>query len=215
MIKKANGKWRKILDAKELNKLIAGFNFKRHDSNELKLTIKLGDWSASLDLYFAFHHLIVQTESQSYLAFEFRSNHYTYRAVPIGTKHSSVHFATTMEPIMQQIRMKTEIRIINYVDNILFLHQNKENLKNMTQQVIDILKYFGFAMNMEKGKIEPNQTVIFLGWEWNLANATVNTKPKKQLLLLLDLHYERRWIKAGTEITAKQTAKQIGKLNYL
>ncbi|KAA6380686.1 MAG: hypothetical protein EZS28_023787 [Streblomastix strix] len=141
--------------------------------------------------------------------------HYTYRAMPFGTKHSPIYFATAMEPIMQQIRMKTEIGIINYVDDILLLHQNKVNLKNMTQQVINILKYFGFIMNMEKSETEPNQAVIFLGWEWNLANATVKTKPKKRLLLLHDLYNMRTRVRTGTEITVKQTAKLIGKLNYL
>ncbi|KAA6340363.1 MAG: hypothetical protein EZS28_052538, partial [Streblomastix strix] len=34
MIKIANGKWRKILDAKALNKQIADFHFKMHDSIE-------------------------------------------------------------------------------------------------------------------------------------------------------------------------------------
>ncbi|KAA6364048.1 MAG: putative reverse transcriptase, partial [Streblomastix strix] len=215
MIKKANGKWRKILDAKALNKQIADFHFKMHDSIEVKQTIRPGDWGTSLDLTSAFHHLIVQAESQPYLAFEFQNNHYTYRAMPFGTKHSPIYFATAMEPIMQQIRMKTEIRIINYVDDILLLHQNKEYLKNMTQRVIDALKYFGFTMNMEKSEIEPSQTIIFLGWEWNLANATVKTKPKKRLLLLHDLYNMRRWIRTGTVITVKQTAKLIGKLNYL
>ncbi|KAA6371932.1 MAG: putative reverse transcriptase [Streblomastix strix] len=215
MIKKANGKWRRILDAKTLNKQIADFQFKMHDSIEVKQTIRLGDWGTSLDLSSAFHHLIVQTESQPYLAFEFQNSYYTYRAMPFGTKHSPIYFATAMDPIMQQIRMETEIRIINYVDDILLHHQNKEYLKNMTKKVIETLIYFGFTMNTEKSETEPNQTVIFLGWEWNLANATVKTKPKKRLLLLHDLYNMRRWIKTGTEITVKQTAKLIGKLNYL
>ncbi|KAA6364141.1 MAG: hypothetical protein EZS28_040331, partial [Streblomastix strix] len=144
-----------------------------------------------------------------------KNNYYTYRAMPFETKHSPIYFTTAMEPIMQQIRMKTEIRIINYIDDILFLHQNQEYLMNMIQQVINTLKYFGFTMNMEKSGTEPNQTVIFLGWEWNLANATVKTKPKKRLFLLHDLCNMRRWIKTGTEITVKPTAKLIGKLNYL
>ncbi|KAA6364129.1 MAG: putative reverse transcriptase [Streblomastix strix] len=186
-----------------------------HDSIEVKQTIRPGDWGTSLDLTSAFHHLIVQTESQPYLTFEVQNNHYTYRASPFGTKHSPIYFATAMEPIIQQIRMKTEIRLINYVDDILHLHQNKEYLKNMTQQVIDTLKYFGFTMNMKKSETEPNQTEIFLGWEWNLANATVKTKSKRRLLPLHDLYNMRRWIKTGTEITVKQTAKLIRKLNYL
>ncbi|KAA6395589.1 MAG: hypothetical protein EZS28_008888 [Streblomastix strix] len=42
MIKKANRKWRMILGAKVLNKQIADFHFKMHDSNEVKQTIRLG-----------------------------------------------------------------------------------------------------------------------------------------------------------------------------
>ncbi|KAA6370996.1 MAG: hypothetical protein EZS28_033477, partial [Streblomastix strix] len=49
----------------------------------------------------------------------------------------------------------------------------------------------------------------------NLANATVKTKSKKRLLLLHDLYNMRRWMKTGTEIAVKQTAKLIGKLNHL
>ncbi|KAA6366567.1 MAG: hypothetical protein EZS28_037907 [Streblomastix strix] len=135
--------------------------------------------------------------------------------MPFGTKLSPIYFVTAMEPIMQQIRMKTEIRIINYVNDILLLHQNKEYLKNLTQKVIEILIYFGFTMNTEKSETEPNQTVIFLGQEWNLANAAVKMKLMKCLLLQHDLYNMRRWIKTGTEITVKQTAKLIGKLNYL
>ncbi|KAA6357845.1 MAG: hypothetical protein EZS28_046629 [Streblomastix strix] len=115
--------------------------------------------------------------------------------MPFGTKHSPIYYETAIEPIIQQIRIKTEIRIINYVDGILLFHQNKEYLKNMTQQVIDTLKYFGFTKNTEKSETEPNQIVIFLGCEWNLANATVKTKPKKRLLLLHNLYNMRRWIK--------------------
>ncbi|KAA6395240.1 MAG: hypothetical protein EZS28_009231 [Streblomastix strix] len=214
-MKEKKQKWRKIQDSKALNKQNADFHFKMHDSNEVKQTIRLGHWSTSLDLSSAFHHLIVQTESQPYLAFEFQNNHYTYRAMPFGTEHSPIYFATALEPIMQQIRLKNEIKIIKYVDDILLLHQNKEHLKNITQKVMETLKYFGFTMNTEKSETESNQTVIFLGWEWNLAYATIKPNLKKQLLLLHDLYNMKRWIKTETKITIKQTAKLIRMQNYL
>ncbi|KAA6352180.1 MAG: hypothetical protein EZS28_051817, partial [Streblomastix strix] len=177
-----------------------------HDLNEVKQIIRLGDWSTSLGLSSAIHHLIVQAESEPYLAFEFQ-NHYTYRAMPFGTKHSPIYITTETEPIIQQINMKTEIRIINYIDVILLLHQNKKYLKNITQKVIETMKYFGFTINTEKSKIEPKQTVIFLGWEWNLANTTVKTKPKKRLLFLHDPYNMRRWIKTETEMTVKKNSQ--------
>ncbi|KAA6356926.1 MAG: hypothetical protein EZS28_047547 [Streblomastix strix] len=214
-IEKAIGNWRKILDAKALNKQIADFHFKMHDQNEVKQTIRPGDWSTSLDLSSAFHHLIIHSESQPYLAFEFLNNHYKYRAMLFGIKRSPIYFATTMEPIRQQIRMKTEIRIINSVDDIFLLHRNKEYVKNMFQKVMETLKFFEITTNTEKNKIDPKQTVIFVGYEWNLIKATVETKPNKRLLLLHDLYNSGGWTKTGTEITVKQSVKLIGKLNYL
>ncbi|KAA6388424.1 MAG: hypothetical protein EZS28_016047 [Streblomastix strix] len=103
MIKKANGKQRKKLDAKALNKEIADFPFKMHDSNKVKQTIRFGYQCTSLDLFSAFLHLIVQIGTQPYLSFEFQNNHYSYRAMPFGIKHSQIYFATAMEPIMLQI----------------------------------------------------------------------------------------------------------------
>ncbi|KAA6353793.1 MAG: hypothetical protein EZS28_050680, partial [Streblomastix strix] len=99
-----------------------------HDSNQVKLIIRLGDWGTSLDLLSSFHHLIVQIQLQPYLAFEFKNNHYTYRAMPFGTKHSPIYFATAMEPIMQQIQMKAEVKITNNVEGILSFHQNMKYL---------------------------------------------------------------------------------------
>ncbi|KAA6361944.1 MAG: hypothetical protein EZS28_042528 [Streblomastix strix] len=103
MIKNAKEKRIKILDAKALNMEIADFHFKMHDSNKVKQTIRLGDWGTSLDLSPAYHYLVVQTESQPHLAFEFQNNHYTQRAMPFGTKHSPIYFITAMKSIMQQI----------------------------------------------------------------------------------------------------------------
>jgi hypothetical protein len=105
--------------------------------------------------------------------------------------------------------------VINYVDDILLLHQDKEYLTRKTQLVRQALEYFGFTMNEEKSEYEPKQVIIFLGWQWNLKQATVNTKPKKRLLLLHDLYNLRRWINRKTRVTVKQLAELIGKLNFL
>ncbi|KAA6360230.1 MAG: hypothetical protein EZS28_044244 [Streblomastix strix] len=96
MTKKVNEKWRKIWDVRAMNKEIEDFDFKMYDSNEVKQTIRIVDWSTSLDLTSTFHHLIVQAESQPYLAFEFQNNHYTFRAMTFGTKHSPVYFTTAI-----------------------------------------------------------------------------------------------------------------------
>ncbi|KAA6360533.1 MAG: hypothetical protein EZS28_043939 [Streblomastix strix] len=133
MIMKTDEEWRKILDANKLNKQIADFHFKMHDSNEVNKTIRLGEQGTSFDLSSAFHHLIVQAVSQPFLAFEFQNNHYNCRAMLFGYKHSPIYFTTVMQPKMQQIRMKTEIRIINYGGHVLQLHSNKQNERDRNE----------------------------------------------------------------------------------
>ncbi|KAA6377234.1 MAG: hypothetical protein EZS28_027236 [Streblomastix strix] len=76
IIRKTIGKLRKIVDAKAMNIEIADFHFKMHASNEVKQIIRFGDWRTSLDHSSLFNHLIVQTESQPYLALEFLNNNY-------------------------------------------------------------------------------------------------------------------------------------------
>ncbi|KAA6368924.1 MAG: hypothetical protein EZS28_035548, partial [Streblomastix strix] len=137
------------------------------------------------------------------------NNHYTYSAIPFGTKHSPIYFATAMEPIMQEIRMKSEIRIINYVDNILLLHQNKEYLKNMTQKVIETLIYFGFTTNIKR-EGQPKLTVILQGREWNLTNAAGKNETEEAVTFQHDLYNRRRQIKTGMEITKAQAARMRG-----
>ncbi|KAA6376069.1 MAG: hypothetical protein EZS28_028405 [Streblomastix strix] len=182
MINIENGKWRKILDTKTLNKQIADFFFKMHNSSDVKNTITLRDGGTSLDLTSAFHHLIVQTESQSYLALNFLNNNCGYGAMPFRTKYSPINFAIAMVSIMQQIQMKTEVKMLNFVDGIFLLHQFKEHLKNIIHKVIETLKYFGFTTITEKSETEPKQRVIFMGQKWNLINAIVKIKPKKKFI---------------------------------
>ncbi|KAA6374780.1 MAG: hypothetical protein EZS28_029694 [Streblomastix strix] len=158
-------------------------------------------WSTSLDLSSAFHHIIIQAESQPYLKLELKNNYYTYRAIPFGTKHSPIYFTTAMKPLIQQI--KIEYRGPN---NQLRRCQHLPSQKQGVFEKCDTEK---------KIETEPKQIVVFLVCEWNLANAIVKTKPKKRLLLLHDLYNMRGQIKTETEISVKKTAKLVQKLNYL
>ncbi|KAA6375284.1 MAG: hypothetical protein EZS28_029188 [Streblomastix strix] len=67
------------------------------------IIIPIGVRNTTLGLSSAIQLLIVQAESQQYLAFEFRNNYFTYGARPFRTKHSPIFLTTVMEQIMQHI----------------------------------------------------------------------------------------------------------------
>ncbi|KAA6392913.1 MAG: hypothetical protein EZS28_011561 [Streblomastix strix] len=100
------------------------------------------DYAASLDLKSAFHHFTVSSNSILYLEFNFNRNNYTFKAMPIGTKNSPIFFGEAIESIFRQIRIHSEIKILNYCDDILLIHQDKQTLKTQTKEIMKTLEQF-------------------------------------------------------------------------
>ncbi|KAA6335048.1 MAG: hypothetical protein EZS28_053006 [Streblomastix strix] len=70
LIKKPNGIWRKILDASKLNKKVDKLRFKMHGLERIQYLANKMDYTTSLDLKSAFHHITVSPGSISYLTFK-------------------------------------------------------------------------------------------------------------------------------------------------
>ncbi|KAA6371316.1 MAG: putative reverse transcriptase [Streblomastix strix] len=164
IIPKPHQKWRKILDASALNKEIQTIHFKMNGTDQVRDLIRKGDCATSLDLKSAFDHLIVYPQHRPYLAFEAVGKVYQYRAMPFGTQHSPIFFAQGLAMVLTKIRGESDIRILNYVDDLLLLHQNKERLRKQTLIIMEILEAFGWTIAQEKCEIEPKQQINFLGW---------------------------------------------------
>ncbi|KAA6374881.1 MAG: putative reverse transcriptase, partial [Streblomastix strix] len=159
LIKKPNGTWRKILDASKLNKEIEKLHFKMHGLEEVQYLANQMDYATSLDLKSAFHHITVSPNSIPYLEFNFNNNNYAYKAMPFGTKHSPIFFAEAIESVLRQIRIHSEIKILNYCDDILLIHQNKQILKTQTMEIMKTLEQFGWTISIDKCEIEPKQVI--------------------------------------------------------
>ncbi|KAA6368764.1 MAG: putative reverse transcriptase, partial [Streblomastix strix] len=215
IIPKHHQKWRKILDASELNNQIQTIHFKMNGTDQVRDLIRKGDWATSLDLKSAFHHLIVYPPHRPYLAFEAMGKVYQYRATSFGTQHSPIFFAQALAMVLTKIRRESDIRILNYVDDLLLLHQNKERLREQTLIIMKIIETFGWTIAQEKCEIEPKQQINFLGWTWDLKRMYIRmTDLRKQ-----ELRYQLQRLISLTEklvpIKIKYLASIIGKLIFL
>ncbi|KAA6387833.1 MAG: putative Transposon Ty3-G Gag-Pol polyprotein [Streblomastix strix] len=142
--------------------------FKMNGIDQVRDLIRNGDWATNLDLKSAFHHLIVYPPHRPYLAFEAMGKVYQYRTMPFGTLHSPIFFAQALAMVLTKILRESDIRILNYVDDLLLLHQNKERLIEQTQTIMKILDAFGWSIAQEKCETEPQQQINFLRWTWDL-----------------------------------------------
>ncbi|KAA6364777.1 MAG: hypothetical protein EZS28_039695, partial [Streblomastix strix] len=139
-IKKRFETCRKILDPSKLNKEIVKLHFKLHELEDVQYIAKITDYATSLDLKSAHQHTTESPNSIPYLAFNFNNNNYAYKAMPFGTKHSPIFFAKAIESILRQIRLHSEIIILNYCDDIPLIHQDKQTLKTQTLEIMKTLE---------------------------------------------------------------------------
>ncbi|KAA6403422.1 MAG: putative Transposon Ty3-G Gag-Pol polyprotein [Streblomastix strix] len=215
LIKKPNGTWRKILDASKLNKKIEKLHFKMHGLEEVQYLANQMDYTTSLDLKPAFHYITVSLNSIPYLTFNFNNNNLAYKAMPFGTKHSPIFFAEAIVSILRQIGIYSEIKILNYCDNILLILQDKQKLKTQTMEIMRTLKQFGWTISTEKCETEPKQIISFLRWIWNLKEMNIRMSKERKLKMIQTLKDWFNVIYKNKSVKIRQLAALIGRLNFL
>ncbi|KAA6363184.1 MAG: hypothetical protein EZS28_041290, partial [Streblomastix strix] len=140
---------------------------------------------------------------------------YQHRTMPFGTQHSPIFFAQALAMVLTMIWRESDIRILNYVDDLLLLHQNKERLQNQTLIIMKILEIFRRTIAQEKCEIEPKQQINFLRWTSDLERMNINMTG----LRIQELRYQLRRFFSLTErqvpIKIKYLASIICKLNFL
>ncbi|KAA6369382.1 MAG: hypothetical protein EZS28_035091, partial [Streblomastix strix] len=133
-----------------------------------KLILEHGDFATTLDLQDAFHHIRVSEQLLPYFGFKFLNKTYTYRGLPFGYRNSPYHFNMTLTLALREIRGRWQkLKISNYIDDIILLHPNKNQLKLITIQVIQYLQSLTWKRQQKKCRIYPSTTFIYLGQKWN------------------------------------------------
>jgi ribonuclease HI len=209
------GTYRKVMDCSALNEEIQDVHFKMEGADTVCALIQEGDWATSMDIKSAFNHIPVNPDLQPYLAFQFQGKTYTYVGMPFGIKHAPRVFTLLMRKVMAAIREQFKVRAVSYMDDILFLYEEVADALELPWKIAQFLADLGWVINYDKCEMEPLQKIDFLGWRWNLEDATVFTPPAKRTQLLAELREweEFAWDRRPQPI--RELAAFLGKINAL
>ncbi|KAA6387888.1 MAG: hypothetical protein EZS28_016583 [Streblomastix strix] len=172
----------------KLNAQIGKLHFKMYGLEEVQYLANQMDYATSLDLKSAFHRNTVSPNSIPYLAFNFNNNNYTYKAMPFGAKHSQIFFAEAIESILRQIRIHSQVKVLNYCDDILLIHQDKQILKTQTIEILKTLEQFRWIISTEKCEKNPKQIISFLKQIRNLKEMNIRMSEERQLKIIQALN---------------------------
>jgi hypothetical protein len=65
-------------------------------------------------------------------------------------------FTQIMKKAIHAIREIWRVRSVIYLDNLLILHQDPHQLKEITPQITQFLQHLGWTVNLEKSNLIPS-----------------------------------------------------------
>ncbi|KAA6400957.1 MAG: putative Transposon Ty3-G Gag-Pol polyprotein [Streblomastix strix] len=212
---KKEGKWRKILDCRELNKQLRIEPFKMDGVQQIKQLITQRDFATSLDLHQAFHHIRVSTEFQPYLGFRFEKIDYIYQGIPFGVATAPRKFTKTLKPAMMELRRRWESRILAYADDILLPNQDQQILRQETVEIKNFLMSLGWLIAEDKSQMESSQEFEFLGWLWRKEEMTFQLTVDRRRSMLKKLRLMMNKVKNREKIPVRKLTSLIGGIRFI
>jgi hypothetical protein len=126
LVPKKDGGFRKVLNCREINKYMKVDHFKMDSTKTVQDLLLPGDFAVSVDLMSAYNHISVHPALRPYLGFVFERRSYCYVGMPFGLCNAPRVFTKIMRLVMTHIRERWRVRCVAYLDDLLFLDQERD-----------------------------------------------------------------------------------------
>ena len=159
---KTSGSWRPVIDLSHLNRFVDTSHFQMETIQSVLLSVRQGDWMASIDLKEAYLQVPIHPSSRHLLRFVFRSKVYQFKALCFGLSAAPQVFTRVMAPV-SAILHSMGIRMRRYLDDWLVQSSSRASLVRDLQSVLLLCHELGIVVNPQKSNLVPSQIVQYLG----------------------------------------------------
>ena len=169
--------------------------------------LERNDWMTKIDLKDAYFCLRIADEHKKLFRFRWNNALLQFRVCPFGLASAPRIFTKILKPAIGLCR-RLGIRILIYLDDLLLMNQDEQQLIVDTNSVIWILQHLGFVINWKKSIPTPQQQLEYLGFNINSAELTLALPQDK----VLKIREECQQLLQERQVSARRLAKLIGKL---
>ena len=159
---KTSGSWRPVIDLSTLNLFVDVAHFRMETIQSVLLSVRQGDWMASIDLKEAYLQIPVHPDSRRFLRFVALGQVYQFSALCFGLSTAPQVFSRVMAPV-SAILHSWGIRMRRYLDDWLVQSSSQEALLRNLQVVLSLCLELGIVVNPSKSHLVPSQVVQYLG----------------------------------------------------
>ena len=159
---KTSGSWRPVIDLSLLNHFVDVSHFQMEPIQPVLLSVRQGDWTASIDLREAYLQVPVHPESRRFLRFVAHGCAYQFTALCFGLSTAPQVFTRVIAPV-STILHSLGIRMRCYLDDWLIQSSFQEGLLRDLGVVLSLCRELGIVVNPEKSNFTPSRVVQYLG----------------------------------------------------
>ena len=183
IVPKKDGPNRLIIDLSILNTLMIIPRFRMERISTIASGIVEPMWGLTIDLQDAFYHVPICWQFHRYLAFQVDGQVYVFQYLPFGLSVAPWAFSRITKPIKAHFHLMV-IRFHSYLDDFLLLNPFREGLLRDLTYVLSLLDRLGISINFKKSKLEPSQTLEYLGVTFHLASLQLSLPASKAQQIL-------------------------------
>lgn len=173
------GKFRLILDLRFLNKYLAEFSFKMETLHRRRHGFLKNDHMFNLDLESGYYHVRVRKADRKYLGFLWRGQYYEFCVLPFGLSSAPAAFTKVMKQLANYWRNQG-IRLLFYLDDWCFMHQNKEEAKALVARILRDMEQAGLLINKAKSVLRPTTRLKLLGFWIDSVEGSFRIPPERK-----------------------------------
>ena len=162
LVEKASGGWRPVINLSHLNDFVQLTPFKMETVASALLSVREGDFLASLGLKDAYFQILIHGSSRKLLRFMSEGTVYQFRALCFGLSTAPQVFTKVFVAVSAWAHSHG-IRLLRYLDDWLVLSSSEEKAKQAVQSLLSLCHTLVFVMNEKKSDLVPSQTAKFLG----------------------------------------------------
>ena len=159
---KTSGSWRPVIDLSTLNLFVDVSHFQMETIQLVLLSVRQGDWMASIDLKEVYLQVPVHPDSRHFLRFVAQGKVYQFTALCFGLSKAPQVFTRVMAHV-SAILHSWGIRMRRYLDDWLVQSSSCDSLLHDLQVVLDLCRELGIVVNPAKSRLEPSQVIQYHG----------------------------------------------------
>ena len=147
--------------SKRINVHIRPDHFRMETLRSILPLLRPGDWTASIDLKDAYHHVPIAPASRDLLGFTVAGGTYRFKALPFGLRPAPRLFTRLVACVAAFLRQRG-LRLFGYLDDWLLAAESRDVLSRQLHFLLQTVQAVGFLVNWKKSELAPTRRPTFL-----------------------------------------------------